>query len=73
MTLGLEDSERVNLLPKLPEALAFIERGRSHGVLVHCNSGLSRCVVLLIVFLLIFWFINSVFLDCVCWYVVVCD
>ena len=42
LTLGVEEDSSSNLLPKLPEALAFIERGRSHGVLVHCNSGLSR-------------------------------
>jgi protein-tyrosine phosphatase len=48
LVLGLEDSDTQSLFDVLPDALDFIDEGMEEGqVFVHCNSGLSRCVLCL--------------------------
>lgn len=44
MSISVEDTEYDDLLIKLPEACAFIQKAIEHGgrVLVHCVMGISR-------------------------------
>ena len=52
--IAVEDSHEVDMIEHLPEAFCFIEEAKNRGekVLVHCHSGTSRSVTVIIAYLM---------------------
>lgn len=52
MIIHLDDITKENILDTLPILLKYIDEGIKHGILVHCDMGISRSASIIIAWLM---------------------